>query len=237
MWICRLLQSRRERRERIERDAGALLTFLGDMAYPEARNRARACRGMGDRAGDRFWSRVAVSIAKRTGREIGVKAADRYEREIPAQPAPEIQRAVPALNRALASIARGQHFETELHNLRAHVFQVLALVPDSRKTLIAADELVLAATALASAREGVRSCLDRSQYPPELEAAGAALERFRTALPCWSRGPRCSQPTASILCCPSSSRSNGRSRRQVPAVWRRSRLGREADCSLCRRRF
>ena len=34
----------RERRARVEREAATLLLFLGDMAYDEARGRARACR-------------------------------------------------------------------------------------------------------------------------------------------------------------------------------------------------
>ena len=49
--------------------------------YHEARTRARAYRHCDDGGGDRHWSKVAVEIAKRTGREIGVKAADRYERD------------------------------------------------------------------------------------------------------------------------------------------------------------
>lgn len=81
MWLSRFLHVRRERREAVQREAGSLITFLDDMAYPEARNRARACRAKGDRAGDRFWSKVAVTVARRTGRDIGVKAADRYERD------------------------------------------------------------------------------------------------------------------------------------------------------------
>ena len=88
----RFLVDWRSRRAAIARAAGELMTFLGDMAYDEARTRARACRRRDDRRGDRHWSKVAVEIAKRTGREIGVKVADRYERD--SQPA---QRSRPPL--------------------------------------------------------------------------------------------------------------------------------------------
>lgn len=69
---------RAAQRAEIERQADELMLFLGDMAYAEARERARACRARGDRPGDRHWGQAAVLIAKRTGHEIGVKAADRY---------------------------------------------------------------------------------------------------------------------------------------------------------------
>ena len=81
MNLMRFLLEWRPRREAIVRAAAELMTFLGDMAYDEARGRARTCRIRDDRRGDRHWSKVAVEIAKRTGREIGVKVADRYERE------------------------------------------------------------------------------------------------------------------------------------------------------------
>ena len=73
-----LLPRRCDRRERIAREADQLLLFLGDMAYGEARSRARSCRSNGNLAGFRLWSKVAVAIARRTVHEIGVKAADRY---------------------------------------------------------------------------------------------------------------------------------------------------------------
>ena len=71
----RFLVEWRSRREAIARGAAELMTFL------TPRTRARACRHCDDGGGDRHWSKVAVEIAKRTGREIGVKAADRYERD------------------------------------------------------------------------------------------------------------------------------------------------------------
>lgn len=80
-WLRKLVDNRRSRRARIERETTLLITFLGEMAYNEARYRARACRTRADRDGERLWSRVAVTIARRTGYEIGVKAADRYEED------------------------------------------------------------------------------------------------------------------------------------------------------------
>ncbi len=76
--LFRFLKARREHRERIARDAGNLLTFLGEGAYDEARGRARSCRERRDQAGFRFWSKVAVEIAKRTGHRVREKVADRY---------------------------------------------------------------------------------------------------------------------------------------------------------------
>lgn len=60
-------------------DAEQLIAEHGDLAYAEARSRARQARET-DHAADLHWSRVAVLIAERTGREIGVKGANRYER-------------------------------------------------------------------------------------------------------------------------------------------------------------
>jgi hypothetical protein len=79
LWISRLLDQRRERRTSVIREAEQLLLFLGDMAYDEARNRARSCRRREDHAGARQWSAVAVEIARRTGRRTGFTTADRYE--------------------------------------------------------------------------------------------------------------------------------------------------------------
>jgi hypothetical protein len=80
MMLLRLFMRRRARREQIRGEADSLIRAMGELAYPEARERARFCRERRDRAGDRLWSRVAVEIAARTGREVGVEAADRYER-------------------------------------------------------------------------------------------------------------------------------------------------------------
>ena len=78
--LRRFLQARREARDRVQRDAKDLLTFMGEPAYFEARERARSARKKADRTEDRHWGRVAVEIARRTDHRIGEKAADRYER-------------------------------------------------------------------------------------------------------------------------------------------------------------
>jgi hypothetical protein len=80
MMLLRLFMRRSQMRERVRAEADSLISAMGELAYPEARERARSAREAGDRAGDRLWSRVAVEIAARTGREVGVKGADRYER-------------------------------------------------------------------------------------------------------------------------------------------------------------
>jgi hypothetical protein len=65
-WLKDVLARHRQRRRAIEREAEQLLTLVGEMAYEEARNRARASRRRDDRASVRFWSTVAVRIAKRS---------------------------------------------------------------------------------------------------------------------------------------------------------------------------
>lgn len=182
----RFLRGRRARLDAVEAEAASLLTFLGGMAYPEARDRARACRLKGDRAGDRFWSKVAVSIAKRTGREIGVKAADRYGCEEPGPrpkvgPDPEMLKAVQAIAGALGSLARGENAGTNLHNLRAMILNTLDFVGSGPALRVAADDLCRAAEDLAGAPGESRHYLALGVYPPLLEAASAALERFRLA--------------------------------------------------------
>lgn len=72
------LQRRCELRERIRKEATDLITFLGDHAYGEARGRARAARKVGSRRLYGYYSKVAVEIAARTGRDVGVTGADRY---------------------------------------------------------------------------------------------------------------------------------------------------------------
>jgi hypothetical protein len=74
--LLRFLVRRRELRERISREAGHLIAADRDVAYPNARERARACRNRGDHEGDRLWSKVAVEIARRAEREMGEKVAD-----------------------------------------------------------------------------------------------------------------------------------------------------------------
>lgn len=178
----------REQRERVEREATLLITFLGDMAYTAARDRARACRVNADGEGERLWSRVAVAIARRTGHEIGVKVADRYEeharREGRAQARHRHEVAVStrAVLSALAAIARGTNIETELHNVLAHVRNAEALVAADAAVLAAGADVCRAAAQLADAIHRSGELILKGLYPPDLEVAGRAVERWRVAL-------------------------------------------------------
>lgn len=69
-WVRR----RRERAERIEAEADALISALGDGAYSEARRRAREASS--DEM-EREWKGVALAIARKAGRRIGLDAATR----------------------------------------------------------------------------------------------------------------------------------------------------------------
>jgi hypothetical protein len=71
-------RKRREGRNRIAREAEALVALHGDSVYAVAReHRMRALRD-GEQAEHRFWCAVARMIADRTGREVGVDTATRY---------------------------------------------------------------------------------------------------------------------------------------------------------------
>jgi hypothetical protein len=74
MMLLRLFM---RRREQIEREAASLIAGLDDRAYSEALARTRGARGGQDREGNRFWSKVPVTIAGRTGRKI--EETDRYQ--------------------------------------------------------------------------------------------------------------------------------------------------------------
>lgn len=67
------IRKRRALREAVAREAAALLEAQGDMAYPFARLLARTAREHGNHRLDRYWSKVAVAIADKTGRVIGQK--------------------------------------------------------------------------------------------------------------------------------------------------------------------
>ena len=68
------LRRRREQAERIEAEADALISNLGDGAYSEARRRAREASS--DEM-EREWSRVALAVARKTGRPVGLDTATR----------------------------------------------------------------------------------------------------------------------------------------------------------------
>ena len=75
-WLLRQL----ERIERIHAAAGALMSEFGDEAYAEARRREREA----DRdTTARDWRRVALVVARRTPRRVGLQAV------IPPSPEPD----------------------------------------------------------------------------------------------------------------------------------------------------
>lgn len=142
----------------------------------------------GDPAGDRLWSRVAVEIAKRAGREIGSKAADRFEAEATregralARRRAELTPATHSVLAGLGEIARDRDIQTELHNVSARVRNAGSLVVPDAVLAAAGVALVRAATELAAAAERSSGLIGQGLYPPELQAAGAAAERWRAAL-------------------------------------------------------
>ena len=72
------LRRRREQAERIEAEAEALISDLGDGAYSEARRRAREASS--DEM-EREWSRVALAVARKTGRKVGLDTATRMVKD------------------------------------------------------------------------------------------------------------------------------------------------------------
>jgi hypothetical protein len=76
--MLRWLHRRREQGERIEAEADALISDLGDGTYVEARR--RECEANSDEM-EREWRRIALAIARKTGKSVGLdtdtrKAAD-----------------------------------------------------------------------------------------------------------------------------------------------------------------
>ena len=51
----------------IEYEAVSLIAYEGRAAYERAREQAEYCLGRGSESGCRFWSDVAVEVARRTG--------------------------------------------------------------------------------------------------------------------------------------------------------------------------
>lgn len=164
------------------------MTFLGDMAYSEARTRARTCRRKGDRKGNRLWSKVAVRIAKETGYQIGLKAADRYEQDgnshkrDRARHFDEIAGTKREILSALTEIARNRDVETGVHNVGAHVRNALDLVGQDPAVTMAGAEVCRTAAQLAAEAKQSADLIDEGRYPPALELAAYAVERLREAL-------------------------------------------------------
>lgn len=162
------------------------MTFLGDMACDEARTRARACRGRDDRRDDRHWSKVAVEVAKRTGREIGVKAADRYEQD--SRSAPRVRHVheatirTNAILRVVAEIAGGKGTEVSLQNVRAHVRNAVEFARNDAEAARMGDEVCRLAAQLTAEAPRSPELIWQGAYPPALQDATQAVERFRAAM-------------------------------------------------------
>jgi hypothetical protein len=72
--ILSWLRSRRERARRIEADAGMLVRELGPDAYAEARLMQRRAKSIEER---RHWRDVALVVARKTGKRVGLDTATR----------------------------------------------------------------------------------------------------------------------------------------------------------------
>jgi hypothetical protein len=72
------LRRRRDRAERTEAEADALISEVGDGAYSEARRRAREASS--DEM-EREWSRIALAVARKTGKPVGLDTSTRMAAE------------------------------------------------------------------------------------------------------------------------------------------------------------
>jgi hypothetical protein len=68
------LRRRRERLERVEAEANALILDFGATAYSQARRREHEARS---NAMAREWNRVALAVARKTGQTVGLNASTR----------------------------------------------------------------------------------------------------------------------------------------------------------------
>jgi hypothetical protein len=68
------LRRRRERLERVEAEADALILDLGETAFPQARRREHEASSD---AMAREWNRVALAVARKTGQTVGLNASTR----------------------------------------------------------------------------------------------------------------------------------------------------------------
>lgn len=186
MSLRALLTNLRARRKRVQGDASDLLTFLGEYAYYEARERARTCRSKRDRAGDRHWSRVAVEIAGREGRVIGETVADGYEAERarPALPSTrrEAARALTDLAQNITDMARGRADATTLHNVGVWVRQAITIGGSTPEVVLAGDAVIAACEDLAAGTSQCSAALSAGSYPQKAELAGTALQGLRAAI-------------------------------------------------------
>ena len=91
------LRHRRERTERIEAEADALIDSFGRAAYCEARWREQtaSCNFMADE-----WSRVALAVARKTGEHVGTHTATRMEMDADVTADPEVGETRPSSPRS-----------------------------------------------------------------------------------------------------------------------------------------
>jgi len=95
-WLAR----RRARIERIEAEAEALIRNLGDWAYSEARRREHEASSD---AIAKDWSRVALAVARKTGKRVGLDAGTRVSTDADFSPR----------ENEAASIEPSQHAKTD----------------------------------------------------------------------------------------------------------------------------
>jgi len=76
------LRRRRERIERIDAEADAFIHNLGAAAYSAARRRGHEASSD---AMAKHWHRVALAIAKKTGKRVGVDTATRMAKDADRQ--------------------------------------------------------------------------------------------------------------------------------------------------------
>lgn len=78
-FVTRWIEGKKAAVKAVIASADDLQQTANSLAYSEARSLARLARRAGDQSNSKFWSRVAVEIARREGREIGMTVADRYD--------------------------------------------------------------------------------------------------------------------------------------------------------------
>ena len=81
------LRRRRERAERTEAEADALMRQRGVLAYAEARRREREAKS---RVEAQTWNRVALAIAHKTGKRVGFDTASRMAADAALPSCPEM---------------------------------------------------------------------------------------------------------------------------------------------------
>lgn len=80
-------------RQAVLAEADERMEYFGNQAYSATREEAREARKQGDRKRDKFLSKIALEIAKRTDFEPGLDTATRYlENQVPYDAGPPVAR-------------------------------------------------------------------------------------------------------------------------------------------------